>query len=281
MANELILDHILDKHLTDAPTIDISDTVLTEVILGSHAFGVTTDTSDYDVYGVFVPAPEDMFTNQSGEIKGFGYVHPVMDTWVRPHVADPERNTSYDVTYRSLPNFMNMLVKSNDSAVNTLFSAPDMINFEHSSMQYLRDNREKFLTANFVKTLIAMSKGSAKKIHKVRIGENSHSDIVRQYGYDTKLAANAVRLALFAKQILDTGTLVLDKDKELVLSVKTGGYTKTGFDNLMVPLWYDLDTRALPCVNIKMSDVRNMLMHMIMLVYPNIGFGEYGIPETI
>ena len=42
-----------------------------EVIMGSMAYGVSSDSSDMDVYGFAIPAKDDVFPHLRGEIPGF------------------------------------------------------------------------------------------------------------------------------------------------------------------------------------------------------------------
>ena len=43
-----------------------------ETIMGSVAYGVSSDTSDMDVYGFAIPPKEIVFPHLAGEIMGFG-----------------------------------------------------------------------------------------------------------------------------------------------------------------------------------------------------------------
>ena len=61
-----------DKGLiTSAPRF-IRNNIHYEVIMGSFAYGVTSDTSDMDVYGFCIPPKDMIFPHLRGEIQGFG-----------------------------------------------------------------------------------------------------------------------------------------------------------------------------------------------------------------
>src|SRR5271155_2911477 len=47
-----------------------------ETIMGSMAYGVSSDSSDRDVYGWAIPPRDDVFPHLRGEIPGFGTPRP-------------------------------------------------------------------------------------------------------------------------------------------------------------------------------------------------------------
>ena len=59
---------------------------------------------------------------------------------------------------------------------------------------------------------------------------------IRQYGFDLKFAYHVVRLALECEQILTTGDLILDRDREIYKSIRRGEWTveriKDWFDDM-------------------------------------------------
>jgi len=50
----------------------LTDNILYETIMGSVAYGVSSDSSDMDVYGWAIPPKEDVFPHLRGDILGFG-----------------------------------------------------------------------------------------------------------------------------------------------------------------------------------------------------------------
>jgi uncharacterized protein len=42
------------------------------VVMGSHAYGVNSSDSDFDIYGVCIPPKDLVFPHTAGEIPGFG-----------------------------------------------------------------------------------------------------------------------------------------------------------------------------------------------------------------
>ena len=94
-------DKLEDKGLiTSAPRF-IRNNIHYEVIMGSFAYGVTSDTSDMDVYGFCIPPKDMIFPHLRGEIQGFGkkdkkrfeqfQQHKIMDADLKNRLIDVEK----------------------------------------------------------------------------------------------------------------------------------------------------------------------------------------------
>lgn len=66
-----IVDRLTRKQLITPPSWLVSN-VLYETIMGSVAFGVSTDTSDFDTVDFCVPPKDMIFPHLAGHIVGFG-----------------------------------------------------------------------------------------------------------------------------------------------------------------------------------------------------------------
>ena len=65
------LQRLTDRGLIKPPRW-LPGNVQYETIMGSVAYGVSSDTSDVDVYGWAIPPKEDIFPHLRGEVLGFG-----------------------------------------------------------------------------------------------------------------------------------------------------------------------------------------------------------------
>lgn len=65
----------------------MSDNLCYETMMGSVAYGVSSDTSDTDVYGICVPPKHMVFPHLAGEIHGFGTQIKRFETWQEHHIA--------------------------------------------------------------------------------------------------------------------------------------------------------------------------------------------------
>jgi hypothetical protein len=59
-----------------------------ETIMGSVAYGVSSDTSDLDVYGWAIPLKEEIFPHLRGEILGFGKARSRFEVYQEHHIHD-------------------------------------------------------------------------------------------------------------------------------------------------------------------------------------------------
>jgi hypothetical protein len=85
----VLLQKLLDKGLIQPPKFIPTNThYLT--IMGSVAYGVSSDTSDMDIYGWCIPPKEEVFPHLAGHIEGFGRQKQRFNQWQQHHVIDPD-----------------------------------------------------------------------------------------------------------------------------------------------------------------------------------------------
>src|SRR5260370_32102011 len=61
-----------------------------ETVMGSVAYGVSSDSSDLDVYGWAIPPKEDVFPHLRGEGLGFGRQAKRFEQFQEHHVPHPD-----------------------------------------------------------------------------------------------------------------------------------------------------------------------------------------------
>lgn len=120
--------------------------LLYKYIRGSHAYGLEKPdgTSDIDEGGVFIE-PEEW-------LLGLGKDNQEL-------VAD-ERN---DTTWYSLKKYMNMLLSSNPTVLESLFIDDKFVLYEHPIFTMIKQYRDKFLTKQAFKPLLGYSIEQIKK----------------------------------------------------------------------------------------------------------------------
>src|SRR4029453_6288169 len=65
----------------------MADNLCYETMMGSVAYGVSSDTSDMDVYGICLPPKDMVFPHLAGEILGFGSQIKRFESWQQHHIA--------------------------------------------------------------------------------------------------------------------------------------------------------------------------------------------------
>ena len=70
-----MIGQLSSKGLIRPPSF-LADNVMYETQMGSTAYGVATDRSDFDIYGFAIPPRDHLFPHLAGEIAGFGDPRP-------------------------------------------------------------------------------------------------------------------------------------------------------------------------------------------------------------
>ena len=118
--------------------------LLFEYIRGSQAYGTSRETSDIDTGGVFME-PEDV-------LYGLGI------DW-----ADEIESPKNDHTWYSFKKYMNLLLKSNPTALESLFVPQRCILHEHPVFTELRKNRDIFISQACFKPFMGYSSEQMRK----------------------------------------------------------------------------------------------------------------------
>ena len=116
MAKKLTFEDVRERKL-----------LLYEYIRGSHAHGTATETSDEDRGGVYICPPE--------ELLGLGIEY-----------QQQIENDSHDIVWWELNRFMELLLKSNPTVLESLFVPEHCIIYEHPIIKEIKKHRDKFIT---------------------------------------------------------------------------------------------------------------------------------------
>lgn len=120
--------------------------IVYEYVRGSHSHGIATEKSDIDIGGVYI-APPEVFYGLSSQIQ--------------EQVSD-ETN---DVVYYEIGKWFELLLKSNPSALESLFIPAHCIKYVHPLIQEVLDKREIFLSQKAFEPTYAYARS---QIHKAR-----------------------------------------------------------------------------------------------------------------
>lgn len=184
---------------------DVEEHMLYSVVSGSKAYGMSTPTSDTDVRGVVVP-PLKYFTG----LNNFEQVE----------------NQSKDVCYYGLRKFVQLCYKNNVHALEMLYMHPDTVMYVHPVFQELLLKRDLFPSK-----AVGYSFGGYawQQLMVMRTKVSNHTgrvELIEKFGYDTKMAAHALRLYRSGREFLETGVLQVKRpDAEELLEVRAGKYT--------------------------------------------------------
>lgn len=114
-------------------------------IRGSHLYGTNVETSDVDFGGVYIVDNETLMG---------------LSEYYEPQISDEK----HDTTYYELGRWVELLMKANPNALESLF-APDefIIGDIHPAVQLIRDNRDLFVTKECFNSLYGYGKSQIAK----------------------------------------------------------------------------------------------------------------------
>jgi len=226
----MLLDDLAKKNLIHPPRWLPNNTVLL-CVMGSQAYGVSTEASDQDIYGVCVPPKELVFPHLAGEIPGFGRQIQRFDLWQEHHVQDPDKSVEHDFAVYSIVKYMQLCMENNPNMLDSLSVPRNCVIHSTAIGEMIRASRKTF----FHKGCYHKLRGYAyAQLSKIRNKTNSlnpkRAADIEKNGMDTKFAYHVARLALECEQILETHDLDIQRDRELLKSIRRGEWTFNRLD---------------------------------------------------
>lgn len=222
----MILQQLHDKGLIKPPKFLLTNTVYLTV-MGSVAYGVSSDSSDYDVYGVAIPPKTTLFPHLAGVIPGFGYQGERFDQWQQHHIVDPSalggHGREYDFQLFNIVKYFQLAMDNNPNIIDSLFTPVTCVLHSTGVGNLMREHRRLFLHKGCWSKL----RGYAfSQLHKMQTKDpqGKRKELRDAHGFDSKYGYHLVRLLLEAEQILETGDLDLQKDNEFLKAIRRGEY---------------------------------------------------------
>lgn len=202
------------------------DNTIYLTMMGSEAYAVSSGSSDIDIYGVVIPPKGDVFPHLNGYIHGFGAAPSTFSSYQQHHIKRHPKE--YDLTIYSIVKYFDLLMNCNPTVIDSLFVPRRCILHTTAISEHLRECRRIFLTQNCRAKFMGFAYSQMHKIDNKTAHDNPkrHADI-QTHGYDTKYAYHLVRLVLECQQILLTGDLDIEQDREVLKSIRRGEWTLT------------------------------------------------------
>ncbi|WP_020475049.1 nucleotidyltransferase domain-containing protein [Zavarzinella formosa] len=223
-----VIQRLAEKQIAKPPKF-LPKNVHYETLMGSVAYGVSTDTSDMDVYGFCIPPKEEVFPHLRGEITGFGTQKERFTQYQEHHLKDADALAGHgrevDVTIYNIVDYFQLVMKNNPNMVDSLFTPETCVLHITRVGTMVREARRMFLHKGCWHTF----KGYAyAQMHKMSTKEpvGKRRETVAKYGYDVKFAYHTVRLLNEAEMILAEGDLDLQRNREQLKSIRRGEWTE-------------------------------------------------------
>lgn len=218
-----------NKKLIDPPKF-VPNSMIYETITGSHAYGTNRPDSDFDLRGICVPPKEEVFPHLKGEIIGFGRQKQRFGQFISDKIY--EKDQEYEVTVFNVVKFFNLFMENNPNIVDIMFTPMNCITHINKAGHIIRENRKEFLHKGCYQEFQGYALSQLKKMNTNKENTSGHRRELREkFGFDVKFAVNIVRLSLECQQILETGDLDLQANKEKLKSILRGDMNKTDIEN--------------------------------------------------
>jgi predicted nucleotidyltransferase len=222
------LQRLTDRGLIKPPHW-LPGSIQYETIMGSVAYGVSSETSDVDVYGWAIPQKDDIFPHLRGEVLGFGTPKARFQQYQEHHIHDGDalagRGRTYDLTIYGIVKFFSLAMQNNPNIIDSLFTPVNCILHSTRVGDIVRENRKLFLH----KGAWSKFKNYAySQLHKLstKVPQGKRADLVVEHGHDTKFAYHIVRLILEVEQILVEGDVELQRNNEQLKAIRRGEWTE-------------------------------------------------------
>lgn len=164
-------------------------------IVGSHAYGLATPESDTDVMSVFL-GDEDTYL-------GVDYTGKL---------TKEIKAESYEETAYELRKYAMMCCNSNPNALPLLFLKQYRV--ITPAGQSLLNIKDLFITKDIIRTFGAFSLSEIKRSLNTEVtGEMGakRKALIEKYGYNTKSALHAMRMATMCYEVATAGSLTFDR----------------------------------------------------------------------
>jgi predicted nucleotidyltransferase len=191
-------------------------------MMGSVAYGVSSDTSDVDVYGICLPPKDLVFPHLAGEIPGFGTQRKRFDAWQEHHVAALDK--IWDFQIFGIVRFFQLAMENNPNVIDSIFTPRRCVLSSTAIGEYIREHRTDFLHKGAWHKFKGYAYSQLNKI-KTRSPTGKRAELVEAHGYDVKFAYHVVRLLLEVEQILVARDIDLERDREQLKAIRRGEWT--------------------------------------------------------
>lgn len=190
-----------------------------ETVMGSVSYGVSSDESDVDVYGICLPPKELVFPHLAGEIFGFGSQVKRFEQWQEHHVAALDKVWDFQVF--GIVKFFQLAMENNPNVIDSLFTPRRCVLSSTAVGEYIREHRCDFLHKGAWHKFKGYAYSQLNKIRTKTPG-GKRAELVEAHGYDVKFAYHVVRLLLEVEQILVSRDIDLERDREQLKAIRRG-----------------------------------------------------------
>lgn len=227
-----------NKHIKNIEPF-ICENIQYETIMGSTAYGVSSDSSDVDLYAFTIPPKGIVFPHTAGYIPGFGKHPPNFKVFQQHHIK--KDNKEYDVAVYNIVDYFQLLMDNNPNIIDSLFTREQSVTYSSKIGQMVKDRRHIFLHKGSWHRFRGYAYAQMKKLRSKHVEpESKRFESIMEYGYDVKHAYHIVRLLNEVEQILMYGDIDLMQNNDQLKDIRNGEWSleflELYFDNKQITL---------------------------------------------
>lgn len=139
--------YLHEKGMLNSPPKWLRHNVCYETIMGSIAYGVSSDNSDEDIYGFCIPPKEEIFPEKRGLVPGFDDIQR-FDQYQQHGINKNNligNGKVYDITIFNIVKYFRLLMDNNPNCVDAIFTPNECVVYTNSIGQMVRERRKLFL----------------------------------------------------------------------------------------------------------------------------------------
>jgi predicted nucleotidyltransferase len=209
---------------------------------GSAAYGVSSDTSDMDCFGFCIPPREIVFPfTDGGRVYGFGTQEQRFRVWSEHHIQLPDQRKEYDFSIYNIVDFFHLAMENNPNILDVLFLPRRCILHTTKIAEHVRENRRLFLHKGAMAKLRGYAYSQMSKIeNKTNSSNPKRAATIQEHGFDLKFSYHVVRLMLQCEQILVEHDLDIERNSEVLKSIRRGEWTLPQLTS-----WFEVKEKSL------------------------------------
>ena len=180
----------------------------------------------------------------------------------------------YDISIYSIVKFFQLTMENNPNMLDTLFIPRRCVLHSTSVYEHVRENKELFLHKGCWQKFRGYSFSQLSKIKKKSNSSNpKRKEAIETFGYDVKFAYHLIRLLLEVEQILIEQTLDIERNSNILKTVRNGEWS---FDEILQ--WFSNKEKSLEIIyaNSKLRDkpeeskIKKLLLECLEIHYGDL-----------
>ena len=235
-------------------------------MMGSRAYGTFVETSDYDFYGFVVPPVEVVFPHLRGVINGFGRMKQGFEQLQYQHLQT-EQFGEIDYTVFNIVKYFQLLMEGNPNIIDSIFTPESSLVKQDEIALVVRKNRQLFLSQKLYHTFKGMLFSHLSRIKSGHIKEGRKN---KGFDWDVKDGYHSLRMALQLKQVCFEYDLDLTKNRDILLDVRMGVYSKDEIVSMSEDILKEIESKkeefVIPYAPDE-TEIKKLLIHCLELEY--------------